>query len=319
MVPGDRDHGGTVHTRHRMGANRTTAARRRIAGLARDAFTATRAALPSFLAHGGTHAAAAVAYRVLLSLFPLVLLVATVFGVVLTDADRRTAVVDAIVSALPVIADAGVDLDGALSTGPGQLGVLGLVSVATLLWSASAMVGSLRAALDGVFSPGAGHPFLRGKLRDVAGVLVMELLVLAAVALTVARTFVSRYAEDGSVLDRLLASSSQGGLVTGVLLPVLLLTGGLAVVYHVVPAARPGWRTVLPGAIAAAIGIRVLVEGFTFYASRFADFAAVYGSLATVIAFLVLVHLVAIVIIFGAELAAAWPARGHPPQAEPPD
>jgi len=296
-----------------MDANRTHAAWRRATVLARDATTATRAAVPAFIRNGGTQSAAAIAYRVLMSLFPLALLVVTVCGVALSDAGRRQSAVDAILEALPVVEDAGVDLNAALSTGPAQLSVLGLVGLLTLLWSASGMVGSLRGALDKTFSPDGGHRFLRGKLRDVGGVLVVELLVLAAVALAVARTLVSRYAEDGSLLDRLLASSSQGGLLTGVLLPVILLFAGLMVAYHVIPAARPSWRTVLPGAVVAAIGVRILVEGFTFYAATFADFAAVYGSLATVIAFLVLVDLIAIVVIFGAELAAAWPERTDPP------
>ena len=49
--------------------------------------------------------------------------------------------------------------------------------------------------------------------------------------------------------------------------------------------------------------------GYGIYLSRFADYNLVYGSLAAVIGFLVLVYLCAAIFLFGAQAAAAWVGR----------
>jgi YihY family inner membrane protein len=80
----------------------------------------------------------------------------------------------------------------------------------------------------------------------------------------------------------------------------------LALLYRLVPAVKPGGRELLAGAALAAVAVTLLQDGFSLYAERFGDYAAVYGSLATVVAFLVYVYLAAAIVLFGGALAAAW-------------
>ena len=90
-------------------------------------------------------------------------------------------------------------------------------------------------------------------------------------------------------------------------MPLAVTFAALAAIYHLVPASRPRLADVVVGAALAALALRVLEAGFAIYVARFADYDVVYGSLATAVAFLFFVYLAASIVLFGGEVAAAWP------------
>jgi membrane protein len=285
----------------------------RVTGWFGRLFRAMTTALSRYGPDGCPQFAAAIAYHVLLSIFPFVLLVASIAGFVLRDPEVRARLAETIVDRLPVIETAGIDLDRALNAGVAPLGFLGLVGLVTLLWSASGMMGALRVAFNRAWRAEYGQPYLRGKLLDFIVVVLLEVLVLAAVGLSVVREVVAEHARNGSTLDDLVARGTSAGLVTGVLGPLVLVFGVLVFGYRYVPVVRPAWRDVLVGAFVGAVGTRLLFALFAVYTTRVADYTVVYGSLATLVAFLLLVYLSAGVVLFGAEVAAAWPATAQAP------
>lgn len=212
-----------------------------------------------------------------------------------------------IIDRVPLVADAGVQLDEALASASAPLGLLGLVGVVTLFWSASGMMAALRHGLNAAWKVERRHSFVRGKLIDLALVAAVDVLVLLSIGLTLFRPLVSGLLDDASALDAAF-SSWLAGAVVGVVAPLAVSFAALVAIYRFVPASLPRLPDVLVGAAAAALGLRVLEAGFAVYVSRFADYDVVYGSLATVVAFLFLVYLSASVVLFGGELAAAWPA-----------
>ena len=245
--------------------------------------------------HRGKRFAAAISYHFLLSLFPLAIALVATVGLVLQDEEVREDVVSAILDRLPLTEEAGVDLDRAIAELGGPLGTFALVGLATLLWAASGMMGAIRDSLNVAWRAPRPHPFLRGKLLDLVMVFVISTIVVLSAALAVAQQLVPE-----------LALSSRFGIGIGLVAPVLIVFGGLVALYRFVPAARVRTRDVVAGAATAALALRVLQEGYALYVSRFADYNVVYGSLGTVIASLVLVYLAASVVLFGAEIAAAW-------------
>jgi membrane protein len=98
---------------------------------------------------------------------------------------------------------------------------------------------------------------------------------------------------------------------------VLLLWGGLrwviatltsisviALIYHnAVPRTQP-WHTVIPGAILATILWFSVTVGFRAYLQHFGDFGTVYGSLGVGMALLVWMYLISLVVLVGAEFNA---------------
>jgi membrane protein len=253
----------------------------------------TRAALRAFSSGNCPQFAAAIAYRVLLSLFPLALLVASIVGLLLQDDDRRAEVAADISDRVPLLEDAGIELDAALSTSPASLGILGAFGLVALLWSASGMMAALRVGLNAAWRVEKSHAYVRGKLIDLLLVTVVNVLVVVSVSLT--------------LLTPLFRVPWDSLLAAGFVAKTIALFIGLASLYRLVPAVRPTGREAVAGASLAAIGLVILEEAFSVYATRFADYDAVYGSLATVVAFLIFVYMSASIVLFGAEAAHAWP------------
>ncbi len=266
-----------------------------------------RAAVTAFAPDGCPQFAAAIAFHVLLAVFPFVLLLVTIAGFLLQDDERRADVVAEIVERIPLVADSGVQIDAALAASSAPLGLLGLVGIVTMLWSASGMMAALRHGLNAAWKVERRHTFVRGKLIDLALVLAVDLLVLVAIGLTLLRPLVSGLVDDASFVDAAF-SSWLAGAVVGVVVPLAVSFGALAAIYRLVPASLPALGDVVVGAALAALALRVLEAGFAVYVANFATYDVVYGSLATVVAFLFFVYLSASIVLFGGEVASAWPA-----------
>ena len=145
-----------------------------------------RRSLSRFAAVRGTRQSAAIAYYVLLSLFPLILVLASVAGLVLSDASLRTDFVNALTDALPITESGASDLNAALRGVSANAGTVGLVSLVTLIWSASGMMGAIRGGLDDIDPETLPRPFARGKLVDLVMLLIAALLLAASAGLTIA-------------------------------------------------------------------------------------------------------------------------------------
>ncbi|GIZ53698.1 YihY/virulence factor BrkB family protein [Noviherbaspirillum aridicola] len=93
---------------------------------------------------------------------------------------------------------------------------------------------------------------------------------------------------------------------------VVLLSLCAALVYYSAPAAQPRFPYVTPGAVLAVV-IWVLASiAFEWYVASFADYNATYGSLASVVLLLLYFYISAAVLLFGAEINAVIARRGGP-------
>jgi membrane protein len=106
--------------------------------------------------------------------------------------------------------------------------------------------------------------------------------------------------------------------------PVLLLIVGFlfALLYWASPNARQPFRWITPGGILAVVVWVLASVAFALYVANFGSYNKTYGSLASVIIFLVWLWLSNIAILLGAELNAELErgraiAAGHPPDEEP--
>ena len=256
--------------------------------------------------------AAAISYHVLFSLFPLAILLVSIFGLVMQDEERRQEVTDWLLDALPLSEAAGVDLSAAVEGLGTPFSLLGLFSLVGLLWSASGMMAAIRRTLAGVWGE-ERHSAVRGKALDFLLVLVAGLLVLVSFGLTiVARVVREVSGEAADSLGALDAVLSASGELTATLIPLALSYATFVFAYRFIPPVRPGYREALVGAVVATLGFELAKTGFAFYLAHFADYNVIYGSLGAVIAFLFLVYLVASIFLYGAEVAAQWPKAARP-------
>ena len=260
-------------------------------------------------ADGGPHLAGAIAFRVLFSIFPLVIVLGGLLGIVVNVVGVQADVIDPIVDAIPLDEDGQGTFRELLEGATGSLAGIGLVGVIGLVWSASGMMGAIRFGLHRAFGVDRKRPFVRGKLLDIGLVFGVGLLIGLALGLAVSSRLLSAFAAD--TLDSIGLSGVATWLI-GLAMPTVLAFVAIAVLYHVVPASRPPWRSVLPSAAVVGVAYALLQNLFALYLSYFGNYNAVYGSLGAVIAFLFFVYLSATLFLFGAYVAALRPmVRGQ--------
>jgi membrane protein len=254
--------------------------------------------------------AASISFHVLFSLFPLTIVLVSIFGLILQDDELRQNVIDELVDVLPVSESGQRDIASSIEGIATPLSAIGFISLIALLWGASGMMTSLRVGLETALKVERGRPPAHAKLVDFALLGIVGLLVLLVIGLSAFAAFFRGPIDD--VADRLeidayVSFLFQDGLQ---LVLVALLALGL---YRFVPAHKLRTR----GAIAGAVLTSVLTWGATkLLALLFADFSRynlIYGSLAGVMTFLFYVYVVALILLLGAEFAYAWSQAPGPP------
>jgi YihY family inner membrane protein len=181
-------------------------------------------------------------------------------------------------------------------------------SVLFSAWSASAMFGSVRKALNVVWKVDYQKPYFQQKLMDLFMVVGFGLLVLASVFGTGALRALREVSDDA------LGPLSTGtGLFWGTLpyvLPGIASFAVFALLYRFVPAVSVRFRDVWLGALVAALLFEALKNGFAFYVTHFRSYDLLYGSLGGILLFLTGVYFASSILLLGGELATAMPGLG---------
>jgi membrane protein len=262
--------------------------------------------------------AAALTYYSVLSIFPALLVLISLVdlagpGTIQTLLDNLGQVAPGSVN--QILRDA---IDNLQQT-RGSAGVLALVSLATALWLASRYVAAFMRASNAIYDVPEGRPVWKTlPIRIGVTVVVMVLLAVSAVAVVATGGLAER-------IGRLLGIGSTAVSVWDIAKwPVLLLIVGFlfALLYWASPNARQPVRWITPGGILAVVVWVVASVAFALYVANFGSYNKTYGSLASVIIFLVWLWLSNTAILLGAELNAELErsraiAAGHPPEQEP--
>ena len=268
---------------------------------------ALKIAVGSFRRAEGNQRAAAISYRVLFSLVPFVAFVASLLELLLPEKTSDRAV-SWLVAAMPLEGELENSVARAVENVGPPASLVGLISLLLLVYAASGMMGAIRSAFRAIWGSEARLPYVRGKLVDVALVLVAGLLILCAFGVTIITQIVETAGEE---LVRKLGgpASAAGQLGAGLELVASVAVTFVAFLflYRFVPTVRVRLRDALAGALVACAGFNLAAIGFSIYVSRFADFDEVFGSLSAVFVFLVVVYVAVEVLLLGACVAAAWP------------
>jgi len=244
--------------------------------------------------------AAGVAFYALLAIFPAMIALVTVYGLV-ADPERISDQLRPITKMLP---DQAADLLTTQLTATAEIGAGGLtlglaISLAATVWASAGAVRALIAGLNVIFGVVESRSFVRRAVLAVALTLGAMLMVTVVLALVAAFPVVL----NRIGLDPAVAAVAQA--LRWILL-IVVVELGLAVLYRFGPdpAGRPRWRWVSWGSV-AALAVWILGSlGFSFYVSNFGNYNKVYGSLAAVIVLMLWLYLGAFAVLLGAEIDA---------------
>ena len=214
----------------------------------------------------GNYVAAAVTLAAFVSLFPLILVIIAVIGVVSSHSND---IAGSIIHNLGLSGEAAKAVTSAISTAQQSKRAASIIGLAGLLWSGLGLVAAIEYALDTVWQvKGRG---MRDKLGGLVWLAGAGLLFLATFALTTALNFLP-------------AALAPVGIVVGLAIDVGLWLW----TFKVLTNNDIGWKALLPGAVFGAVGLEILKAVGSIYVPRLvASSSAMYGSLGVVFAVLV--------------------------------
>jgi membrane protein len=263
--------------------------------------------------------AAALTYYSVLAVFPGLILLASVLGLI------GGTVIEPLLDSVGQVAPGPARdiLTGTLTNlGASQqaAGSLAIVGLAGALWSASGYVGAFMRASNTIYDVPEGRPIWK-TLPIRIGITLVVGAVLAASALIVVFT-----GELAQWLGGLVGAGPTALTVWSVVKwPVLLILVDVvfALLYWAAPNAKQaGLRWITPGGLLAVVLWVVASAGFGLYVAHFASYNKTYGTLGGVAVFLIWLWISNIAILLGAELDAELHrsraiAAGLPPGEEP--
>ena len=263
--------------------------------------------------------AAALTYYSVLSIFPALLALVSIAGLVGQPATK------------PLLKNIGSFTPGAardildsavngLTHGRSSAGVIFFVGLLGAIWAASAYVAAFMRAANVIWDVEEGRSIWK-TLGVRVGVTLVTVVLLTAAAIAVVLT--------GGVARK--AGTLLGIGETGVRTwdiakwPVLVLIAALifGLLYYASPNVRHGsFRSILPGGVTAVVLWIAASALFALYVANFGSYNKTYGSLGAVIVFLLWLWITNLAILFGAELNAEIArgraiAAGRPADREP--
>jgi len=248
-----------------------------------------------------SHMAASVSFYAVISIFPLILALMAIIGWVAGSQSRQDELVEFIVGYLPgseQFVRESVEGVHRLRAAVGVVAVLGLV------WTASAVFGSITMVVNRAWDVSENPPFYKNKPRQLIMALGVGILFVASVSLTSFVQWASTIEIGGQTMTDIL-----GGQVVAVALrlPALIISFSIFMaIYKFLPNTNTYWRFVWIGALLAAVLFEASKGLFLWYLENFARFDQLYGNLASVVILMVWTYLCAIILIAGAEFSSEY-------------
>lgn len=259
--------------------------------------------------------AAALTYYGILSIFPALLAVVAILGVIGHSATQP--LIENLASVAPgsakTIFTKAIEN---LQHSRGAAGALFVVAVLGAVWSASGYVGAFMRAANDIYGVSEGRPVWKTiPLRVLTTVVLLAMLVASAFAVVFTGGLASH-------LGRLLGVGGTAVTVWDIAkwpVLVLLVSAMLSILYWAAPNVRhPGLRWLSPGGLFAVVVWLVVSGAFAAYVANFGSYNKTYGTLGGVIAFLVWLWISNIAVLLGAKLNAELERERRTQAGEPP-
>jgi membrane protein len=247
--------------------------------------------------------AAALTYYGVMSLFPMVLVLVALLGLVGQYPQTSDAMLRIVAQIGPhrAVDTLRAPIQGIVQHKGGAGALVGLGIIGSL-WSASGYIGGFMRASNAIYEVKEGRPFWKRRPLQVAVTLALLLLV-TAVGIAIVLTGPLARAVGNEI-----GMGSQAVTVFNIVkwpAIVLVLLAIVGLLYYVAPNVRqPSFPWITPGGILALAVWALGSFGLGIYASHFGSYDKTYGTLGGVILFLFWLWISNLALLLGAELNA---------------
>jgi membrane protein len=247
--------------------------------------------------------AAALTYYGLLALFPALIAMVSLIGLV-GDPRSTTASLTEIVAEIgpPSAVETFSGPIESIASNRGTAGIAFVLGLAVALWSASGYVGAFMRASNIIYETHEGRAFWKLRPLQLAVTLAMVVLMaLLALGLVLTGPIVAAVADPLGIGDTAVSLWNIAKWPVMVVIFIFMVD----VLYYASPNAKlRGFRWVTPGGVLAIVGWAVASAAFAFYVANFGSYNKTYGTLGGLISLLVWFWISNLAILFGHQFNA---------------
>jgi membrane protein len=266
-------------------------------------FATLKRTATEFMEDNLTDWAAALTYYGLLALFPALIAMVSLIGLVGDPKSTTESLTEIVTEIGP--ASAAETFSGpieSIASNQSAAGFAFIAGLAVALWSASGYVGAFMRASNIIYETPEGRPFWKLRPLQLAVTLVMVVL-MAVLALALVMT--------GPVVEAVAGPIGLGDTAISVwniakwpaMLAIFLFM--VALLYYASPNVKlRGFKWVTPGSLVAIVVWALASAAFAFYVANFGSYDKTYGILGGLVALLVWFWISNLAILFGHQLNA---------------
>jgi membrane protein len=247
--------------------------------------------------------AAALTYYGLLSLFPALIALVSILGLIGDPKSTTTAITEVIVAIGPKSgAQTFAGPIESIASSQSTAGVAFLAGLALALWSASGYVGAFIRASNVIYETEEGRSFWQLRPLQIAITLAtIVMMALLAVGLVLTGPVVGAIAGPLGIGDTAVTvwNIAKWPVMAAVFVAMV------GVLYYASPNAKiRGFRWVTPGSLVAIVAWGAASAAFSFYVANFASYDKTYGTLGGLVVLLIWFWITNLAILFGHQLNA---------------
>ena len=264
-------------------------------------FATVKRTFTEFSEDNMTDWAAALTYYGLLSLFPALIALVSIIGLVADPATITKQVTDIVTQLGPAsAADTFAGPIKSITANKSAAGVLLIVSLLAALWSASGYTGAFMRAANVIYETPEGRPIWKLRpLQMLVTLIMILLLAVIALALVLSGPLVKIVADPIGVGKTAQDVWNYGKWPVLILLVVTMF----AVLYYAAPNVKlRGFKWVTPGVVLALVVWLLASLAFAFYVANFGSYDKTYGTLGGFVVFLMWMWITNVSLLLGMEL-----------------
>ncbi|MCG9479956.1 MAG: YihY/virulence factor BrkB family protein [Actinomycetia bacterium] len=250
-----------------------------------------------FISDGTMMLASSIAYYFLFSIFPLMLILISFTGFIIDTLNIQTTILDFIQERIPIIYNfTESNIENTIQNRR-SIGIIGIVF---LLVATTYVFDSVQYALNKIYSTESQRKFWQQK---AFGILIISMVFVLILLSFLSSTVLFYLAQTIFDLINITENISQ------TLIKALSLVVSLAfnfsifcLIYFFGTNRRINFKNIYKGALFGAAGWEITKHIFLIYLNQFANFELTYGSVGSIIGFLLWVYISSLILLIGAQI-----------------
>ncbi|WP_424765636.1 YihY/virulence factor BrkB family protein [Paenibacillus sp. sgz302251] len=244
---------------------------------------------------------AQVTYYLILSFFPFLIFMVSLFSYVQLSGDG---VIAEFIRLLP--AETGDTINGImLEVVDNSSGALLSIGMVATLWSASNGINAIIKGINKAYDVEENRPFWKVRSISFAATLVLAVVIMLVMLLLIFGKVIGGYIFKWMNYP---AGFESIWSFLKYAIPIVAMIGVFSLLFWIVPNRKLRFKEVVPGALFTTFGWIVTSLMFQFYINNFGNYSKTYGSIGSIIVLLIWLYISSNIIIVGGEINATLAA-----------